>query len=120
MEQLDYNLLYRWFVGLSPDDPVWDPTSFTKNRGHGIPEDVIRRRYVRAFANLPRAMQIAHESIVYENSERKAVKLITISDGSIIQNALDEARKTHCEIAEAVASALQIPTDIVFRTDKYT
>jgi transposase len=32
MEQLDYNLLYRWFVGLSPDAPVWDPTSFTKNR----------------------------------------------------------------------------------------
>jgi len=32
MEQLDYNLLYRWFVGLSPDDPVWDPTTFTKNR----------------------------------------------------------------------------------------
>jgi transposase len=32
MEQLDYNLLFRWFVGLSPDDPVWDATSFTKNR----------------------------------------------------------------------------------------
>lgn len=32
MEQLDYNLLYRWFVGLSPDDPVWDPTVFTKDR----------------------------------------------------------------------------------------
>jgi len=32
MEQLDYNLLYSWFVGLSPDDPVWDPTTFTKNR----------------------------------------------------------------------------------------
>ena len=32
MEQLDYNLLYRWFVGLSPDDPVLDPTTFTKNR----------------------------------------------------------------------------------------
>src|SRR6202023_3784911 len=32
MEQLDYNLLYRWVVGLSPDDPVWDPTAFTKNR----------------------------------------------------------------------------------------
>src|SRR6202166_3139644 len=32
MEQLDYNLLSRWFVGLSPDDPVWDPTVFTKNR----------------------------------------------------------------------------------------
>jgi len=24
--------MYRWFVGLSPDDPVWDPTTFTKNR----------------------------------------------------------------------------------------
>jgi transposase len=32
MEQLNYNLLYRWFVGLSPDDPVWNPTTFTKNR----------------------------------------------------------------------------------------
>jgi IS5 family transposase len=32
MEQLDYNLLYRWFVGLAMDEPVWDPTVFTKNR----------------------------------------------------------------------------------------
>jgi transposase len=32
MEQLDYNLLFRWFVGLSMDDPVWDPTVFSKNR----------------------------------------------------------------------------------------
>ena len=32
MEQLNYNLLFCWFVGLSPDDSVWDPTVFTKNR----------------------------------------------------------------------------------------
>ncbi len=32
MEQLDYNLLFRWFVGLNPDDPIWAPTVFTKNR----------------------------------------------------------------------------------------
>ena len=32
MEQLDYNLLYRWFVGLDMDDAVWDVTVFTKNR----------------------------------------------------------------------------------------
>ena len=32
MEQLNYNFLYRWFVGLSPDDSVWVPTTFTKNR----------------------------------------------------------------------------------------
>lgn len=32
MEQLDYNLLYRWFVGLDMDEAVWDVTVFTKNR----------------------------------------------------------------------------------------
>ncbi len=32
MEQLNYNLLFPWFVGLTPDDPVWVPTVFTKNR----------------------------------------------------------------------------------------
>jgi transposase len=32
MEQLDYNLLFRWFVGLGVDDRVWDATTFTKNR----------------------------------------------------------------------------------------
>ncbi|MEX0752698.1 MAG: IS5 family transposase [Xanthobacteraceae bacterium] len=43
MEQLDYNLLYRWFVGLSPDDPVWDPTTFTKNRDRLQNGDVFAR-----------------------------------------------------------------------------
>src|SRR5246500_5124924 len=32
MEEIDYSILYRWFVGLSLDDQVWDATSFTKNR----------------------------------------------------------------------------------------
>ena len=32
MEQLNYNLLFRWFVGLSMDEPVWDATVFSKNR----------------------------------------------------------------------------------------
>src|SRR4029079_10516506 len=32
MEQLDYNLLFRWFVKLGVDDPVWHPTAFTTNR----------------------------------------------------------------------------------------
>ena len=32
IEQLHYNLLYRWFVGLGADEPVWVPTVFTKNR----------------------------------------------------------------------------------------
>jgi len=40
MEQLDYNLLFRWFVGLNPDDPVWVPTVFTKNRDRLIEGDI--------------------------------------------------------------------------------
>src|SRR5712691_5012125 len=40
MEQLDYNFLFRWFVGLSIDDPVWDATVFTKNRERLLEGDV--------------------------------------------------------------------------------
>jgi transposase len=40
MEQLDYNLLFRWFVGLGMDDAVWSPTTFTKNRDRLLDGDV--------------------------------------------------------------------------------
>lgn len=40
MEQLEYSLLFRWFVGLSMDDPVWDPTTFTKNRDRLLDGDI--------------------------------------------------------------------------------
>src|ERR1700693_4907341 len=42
MEQLDYNMLYRWFVGLNMDDQVWDVTVFTKNRDRLLNGDVAR------------------------------------------------------------------------------
>jgi transposase len=40
MEQLDYNLLFRWFVGLGMDDAVWSPTTFTKNRDRLLDGDI--------------------------------------------------------------------------------
>ena len=43
MEQIDYNLLYRWFVGLGVDEPVWVPTVFTKNRDRLLEADVARK-----------------------------------------------------------------------------
>src|SRR5438445_7712758 len=43
MEQLDYNLLFRWFVGLEMDDPVWDASSFSKNRERLLSGDIGRR-----------------------------------------------------------------------------
>jgi transposase len=42
MEQLDYNLLFRWFVGLNMDDPVWDPSVFSKNRDRLLAGDIAR------------------------------------------------------------------------------
>ena len=39
IEQLDYNLLFRWFIGLNPDDPVWHPTTLTKNRDRVLNEE---------------------------------------------------------------------------------
>jgi transposase len=43
MEQIDYNLLYRWFIGLNPDDGVWDATVFTKNRDRLLEGEVSQR-----------------------------------------------------------------------------
>src|SRR3954467_5214021 len=42
MEQLDYNILYRWFVGLDMDDAVWDVTVFTKNRERLLRSEVAK------------------------------------------------------------------------------
>jgi hypothetical protein len=43
MEQLEYNLLFRWFVGLSMDAHVWDVMVFSKNRDRLLREDVSRK-----------------------------------------------------------------------------
>ena len=50
MEQLDYNLLFRWFVGLSADDPIWDATVFTKNRQRLLDGDIARAFFDRVVA----------------------------------------------------------------------
>ncbi len=43
MEQLEYNLLFRWFVGLNMDEPVWVPTVFTKNRDRLLEGDIAEK-----------------------------------------------------------------------------
>ncbi len=43
MEQLEYNLLFRWFVGLNMDEPVWDVTVFTKNRERLLKADIAKK-----------------------------------------------------------------------------
>jgi Transposase domain (DUF772) len=50
MEEMDYNLLFRWFVGLNADDEVWDATTFTKNRDRLLEADVAQEFLARVVA----------------------------------------------------------------------
>jgi len=54
MEQLDYNLLFRWFAGLPPDAPAWVPATFAKNRERLQDGDVFRR-FMQTLARIVRA-----------------------------------------------------------------
>src|SRR5579862_3058472 len=47
MEQLEYNLLFRWFVGLNMDEPVWVPTVFSKNRDRLLAGDVAKKFFAQ-------------------------------------------------------------------------
>jgi transposase len=57
MEQLDHNLLYRWFVGLGIDDPVWHPTAFTTNRDRLLAGEVAAK-FLAAILSHPRVRQL--------------------------------------------------------------
>ena len=65
MEQMDYNLLYRWFVGLAMDEPVWDASSFSKNRErlleHGVCGKFFER--VRGLAEQHQLLSAEHFSV---------------------------------------------------------
>src|SRR5436309_7562596 len=65
MEQLDYNLLFRWFVGLTMDDTVWDPTVFTKNRERLLDGDIAQAFFdkVRHLAEAQRLMSDEHFTV---------------------------------------------------------
>ena len=60
MEQLDYNLLYRWFVGLNMDDPIWDVTVFTKNRERLLKGDIAQAFFEKVLEQA-RAQQLLSE-----------------------------------------------------------
>jgi hypothetical protein len=56
-EQLDYNLLFRWFVGLGMDAPMWDVTVFTKNRERLV-EGEIASKFMAAVLSQPRVKEL--------------------------------------------------------------
>ena len=57
MEQIDYNLLFRWFVGLSIDDAVWDASVFSKNRERLLEADVARE-FLATLLALPQVKRL--------------------------------------------------------------
>ena len=61
MEQLDYNLLFRWFVGFSIEDPVWHHSTFTKNRDRLLEGDIARQFFAQVLAQADQAHLLSKE-----------------------------------------------------------
>ena len=63
MEQLDYNILFRWFVGLEMDEPIWVPTVFTKNRDRLLTREVARSFFRRVVEHAQPFMSDEHFTV---------------------------------------------------------
>lgn len=63
MEQLDYNLLFRWFVGMDMDEPIWAPTVFTKNRDRLLNQEIARSFFRRVVARAEGLMSDEHFTV---------------------------------------------------------
>jgi transposase len=63
MEQLDYNILFRWFVGLEMDEPIWVPTVFTKNRDRLLQHAVAHSFFQRVVARAADLMSDEHFTV---------------------------------------------------------
>ena len=61
--QLDYNLLFRWFVGLSMDDAVWNHAVFSKNRDRLLTSDVAQQFFAAVTAQAKRFMSDDHFTV---------------------------------------------------------
>jgi transposase len=68
MEQLHYNLLFRWFVGLGMDDPVWDATTFTKNRDRLLEGDIAAAFFTEVLADAKVAGLVSDEHFTVDGT----------------------------------------------------
>lgn len=72
IEMLEYNLLFRWFVGLSMDDPVWHPTTFTKNRDRLLDGDVAARFFDAVLAQARSADLLSDQHFTVDGTQLEA------------------------------------------------
>ena len=63
MEQMNYNLLFRWFVGLELDEPVWNHAVFSKNRDRLLNQDVAREFFSRVLTQAKPHLSDEHFSV---------------------------------------------------------
>src|SRR5439155_14112798 len=68
MEQLDFNLLFRWFVGLAMDDPIWDATVFTKNRERLLAGDIARKFFDQVRAEAAKRELLSNEHFTVDGT----------------------------------------------------
>jgi transposase len=68
MEQLDYNLLFRWFVGLEIDEPVWDATVFSKNRERLLEGDIAEAFFQAVVAQAREAGLLSDEHFTVDGT----------------------------------------------------
>jgi transposase len=68
MEQLDYNLLFRWFVGLSMDDQVWDHSVFSKNRERFLRSDLAAAFFGRIHEQAAQAGLLSDEHFTVDGT----------------------------------------------------
>lgn len=72
MEQLEYNLLFRWFVGLEMDDPVWDVTVFTKNRNRLLEGEVAESFFQAVLEQAREANLLSDEHFTVDGTQIEA------------------------------------------------
>jgi transposase len=70
MEEMDYNILFRWFVGLNLDDPVWDATVFTKNRDRLLEAEVAKEFLARVVGHAREQGWMSDEHFTEKRSNR--------------------------------------------------
>ena len=97
MEELDFNLLYRWFVGLSMDDQVWDHSVFSKNRDRLLLHDVSDRFFdaIKEQAAAKKLLSRDHFTIDF-TSESDEVRVPPDGDDVV---EVEEDSQTVCTIA---------------------
>src|SRR5258708_2095944 len=84
-EQLHYNLLYRWFVGLGVDDRVWVPTVFTKNRDRLLEAEVARKFLAELLAHRQVRALLSDDHFSVDGTQVQAwasMKSFVAKDGS--------------------------------------